>query len=97
MQNFLSAKPDGPSALPAGQLKASELLSKPEIEQQSQGYFHTLREICQQPATLLATCESMLAHRDKLKQLTAGIRALLLTGSGSSEYVGECVRFPLQN
>jgi tagatose-6-phosphate ketose/aldose isomerase len=26
-----------------------------------------------------------------------GIKSLVFTGSGSSEYAGDCVRFPLQN
>jgi tagatose-6-phosphate ketose/aldose isomerase len=79
------------------ELKSSDLLSKPEQEQQQQGYFYTLREICQQPTTLLATCENMLQHRDLLSGVLSGVRLLLLTGSGSSEYAGDCVRLPLQN
>jgi tagatose-6-phosphate ketose/aldose isomerase len=79
------------------QPKADELLGRPEAEQYRQGYFHTLREICQQPATLLATCECMMRARDPVKQKLTGIRSLQLTGSGSSEYVGNCVRLPLQN
>ncbi len=34
---------------------AAQLLSRSEEEQHRLGYFHTLREICQQPATWLAT------------------------------------------
>jgi len=79
------------------QPKADELLNRPEAEQYRQGYFHTLREICQQPATLLATCECMMRARDAVKQKLTGIRSLQLTGSGSSEYVGNCVRLPLQS
>lgn len=32
-----------------------------------------------------------------LLQTLAGVKMLILTGSGSSEYAGECVRLPLQN
>ena len=78
-------------------LESSELLSAPEPEQRQRGYFHTLREICQQPTTLLATCHSMLQHRDLLSRILSGARLLVLTGSGSSEYAGDCVRLPLQN
>jgi tagatose-6-phosphate ketose/aldose isomerase len=78
-------------------LESGELLSAPEPEQRQRGYFHTLREICQQPTTLLATCHSMLQHRDLLSRILSGARLLVLTGSGSSEYAGDCVRLPLQN
>src|SRR6266849_3701530 len=79
------------------QTRAAELFGRPDAEQERRGYFHTLREICQQPWTWLRTCERMIASRDSLKQDLAGIRSLALTGSGSSEYAAECVRLPLQN
>ncbi|HKW34543.1 MAG TPA: hypothetical protein VJN92_16150 [Candidatus Acidoferrum sp.] len=84
-------------ALAKDQGKAAELLGRPEEEQHRLGYFHTIREICQQPWTWLRTCERMLAFRDALKEDLKGIHSLALTGSGSSEYAAECVRFPLQN
>src|SRR5215467_3082220 len=77
--------------------KAAELFGRSEEEQHRLGYFHTLREICQQPWTWLRTCDRMLASRDGLKEDLKGIHNLALTGSGSSEYAAECVRFPLQN
>ena len=76
---------------------AGELLSASESEQKKQGYFHTLREIRQQPSTLLATSDRMLRSEAELKRLAAGIQSLVLTGSGSSEYAGDCVRLPLQD
>src|SRR6266446_6166032 len=79
------------------QTRAAELFGRPDAEQERRGYFHTLREICQQPWTWLRTCERIIASRDSLKQDLAGIRNLVLTGSGSSEYAAECVRLPLQN
>lgn len=84
-------------ALAKSQGKAAELLRRSEEEQHRLGYFHTIREICQQPWTWLRTCERMLASRDGLKDDLQGIHSLALTGSGSSEYAGECVRIPLQN
>ena len=84
-------------ALARDQAKAAELLGRSEEEQRRLGYFHTIREICQQPWTWLRTCDRMLAARDALKEDLKGIHSLALTGSGSSEYAGECVRVPLQN
>jgi len=77
--------------------KAAELFGRSEEEQRRLGYFHTIREICQQPWTWLRTCDRMLASLDDLQGDLKGIRSLGLTGSGSSEYAAECVRFPLQN
>ena len=84
-------------ALTKNQARAAELFGRPEAEQKRLGYFHTLREICQQPWTWLRTCDRMIASRDGLKKDVAGIRSLALTGSGSSEYAAECVCFQLQN
>ncbi|PYT44134.1 MAG: tagatose-6-phosphate ketose isomerase [Acidobacteria bacterium] len=80
-----------------GQARAAELFGRPETEQKRLGYVHTLKEICQQPWTWLRTCDRMIASRDNLKKEVAGIRSLVLTGSGSSEYAAECVRLLLQN
>jgi len=84
-------------ALTSGQAKAAQLFGKSEAEQRHLGYFHTLREICQQPWTWLRTCDQMIASHDSLREFTRGIRSLAFTGSGSSEYVGDCVRVPIQN
>jgi len=84
-------------ALAKSQGKAAELFGRSEEEQRRLGYFHTIREICQQPWTWLRTCERMLVSREGLEEDLRGIHALALTGSGSSEYAAECVRFPLQN
>jgi tagatose-6-phosphate ketose/aldose isomerase len=84
-------------ALVKSQGKAAELFGRSEEEQGRLGYFHTIREICQQPWTWLRTCDRMLASGNSLKQDLKGIHSLALTGSGSSEYAAECVRFPLQN
>src|SRR5437667_10050771 len=39
----------------------------------------------------------MIASRDSLREFTRAISILAFTGSGSSEYVGDCVRVPIQN
>ena len=85
------------SALAKSQGKAAELFGRSEADQRRLGYFHTIREICQQPWTWQRTCDRMLASRDALKEDLGGMHTLALTGSGSSEYAGECVRIPLQN
>ena len=84
-------------ALIHNQLKAAELFARPEADQKHLGYFHTLREICQQPSTWLRTCDQMVAATEVVSQVQAGIRSLTLTGSGSSQYAGECVCLALQN
>ena len=93
----LLTQEDWQRALARDQVKAAELFGRSEDEQRRIGYFHTLREICQQPHTWLRTCDRMLASRDGLKEDLEGIQNLALTGSGSSEYAAECVRSPLQN
>lgn len=76
---------------------AADLFKLSREEQERQGYFHTLREIRQQPVTWLDTVERMLAKTAELSMLVDGCRSLVLTGSGSSEYAGSCVRLVLQN
>ncbi|MBV9300792.1 MAG: hypothetical protein JOY62_10260 [Acidobacteriaceae bacterium] len=75
---------------------ASNLLTTPEADQERGGYVHTLREIRQQPFTVLDTCERMLARAYDLKQCLEIVRAVVFTGSGSSEYVGSCVQSAIQ-
>jgi len=84
-------------ALSQRQPKAAELLARSPEEQRRLGYFHTLREICQQPSTWMQTCELMCGRVASLQSILAGISSLTLTGSGSSEYAGDCVRLALQN
>src|SRR3984957_2786513 len=72
-------------------LNARELVAAPEQEQRSRGYFHTLREILQQPATWLDTCARVLANGRVLGDLADGIQSLALSGSGSSLFACECV------
>lgn len=79
-----------------GQLAASyprvaEIYSRSPEEQQNAGYFNTLREILQQPATWVRTAEQMNGLRAKLQEWAGDVRTLVLTGSGSSEFAGDCV------
>ncbi len=60
------------------------------------GNVHTLPEILQQPDTWLDTCDRLIARRDSLREHLAGIGTVVLTGSGSSQFAGECVRAVLE-
>jgi tagatose-6-phosphate ketose/aldose isomerase len=97
MPTLSLAEPEWLRTLSKSQPKAEELLARTPEEQRRLGYFHTLREICQQPATWTQTCALMLSCAPMLKESLSGIASLLLTGSGSSEYAGDCVRLILQN
>src|SRR5215471_2252189 len=79
-------------ALSNAQPKTWEVLSRSPQEQEKAGYFHTLREIFQQPSTWLTTGAQMISVSGDLRRIVDGIQSLVLTGSGSSEFVGECVR-----
>jgi len=78
------------------QPELAKLLSTSTEEQQRQGYFHTLHEILQQPSSWTHTAEQMSTLASTLRGCIAGIQNLVLTGSGSSEYAGDCVRLILQ-
>ena len=88
--------PDWLRLLSERQPKAAELLAQSPQEQRRLGYFHTLREICQQPSTWLQTCALMRNQAERLQPLLGEIKGLTLTGSGSSEYAGDSVRLALQ-
>jgi tagatose-6-phosphate ketose/aldose isomerase len=90
-------EPDWLRSLSQSQPKVAELISKSPEQQRHLGYFHTLREICQQPSTWERTCALMCEKAGDLHATLAGISTLILTGSGSSEYAGDCVCGPLQN
>ena len=86
---------------PEGEI--GRLLGRPKPEQQERGYGHTLREIAQQPVTWLETASAVAADRARLDSVLdeAGVHSragsVLLTGSGSSLYAGECIALPLQH
>src|SRR4051812_2316054 len=69
----------------------ADLLRRSATEQQNAGYFHTLREICQQPDTWSVTAAGMADRRAELKSLVDPCRSLVLSGSGSSQYCGDCL------
>jgi tagatose-6-phosphate ketose/aldose isomerase len=97
MQSLSLSESEWLGSLAASQSYVGKLLRQPEAEQINRGYFHTLKEICQQPATLVATGEQMAKQGPRLSELLSATRAIVLTGSGSSEYAGDCVRWLLQN
>jgi len=72
------------------------LLDRPEAERLSAGYGHTLREIGQQPPTWLDTAVRASAMLDELAELSEGREQVVLTGSGSSQFAGECLAPALQ-
>jgi tagatose-6-phosphate ketose/aldose isomerase len=74
----------------------TRVLLTDSAEQEREGYVHTLREILQQPATLLDTGERTVARSGDLKRCLENVQSVVLTGSGSSEYAGGCVTLPLR-
>jgi len=78
-------------SLEASQPDVAELLSKSPELQKTAGYFHTLREILQQPSTWKKTADQMVASASELRDTVRGVQSLVLTGSGSSEFAGDCV------
>jgi len=78
------------------------LLRAPASVQDEEGYGHTLREILQQPETWIGTARKAAGLSTAFARLVDGdvreeaARTVMLTGSGSSLYVGECVAPALQ-
>jgi D-galactosamine 6-phosphate deaminase/isomerase len=83
-------------AIGGSQPRMRALLTAEAEEKRRRGYLHTLHEILQQPRTWLDTCARMISHRGELREVIANIRSVVLTGSGTSEYAGDCVRQLLQ-
>jgi tagatose-6-phosphate ketose/aldose isomerase len=83
--------------IPPQRSKVVLLMSRSEQEQKTAGYFHTLHEILQQPDSWLQTSKQMLSLSSELLESIDKVHTVILTGSGSSEYAGECVRLLLQN
>jgi tagatose-6-phosphate ketose/aldose isomerase len=75
---------------------AREMLERSDEDQRRLGYFHTFREIAQQPSTWLRTAELMQSRAAELGALVEGVSCLSLSGSGSSEYAGDCARLALR-
>lgn len=75
------------------------LRARPLAEQQAAGYADTLREVLQQPATWRGTAALLRepAVRERLaRALSPRPPHIVLTGSGSSMYIGECLAPTLQ-
>ncbi|XRD77712.1 tagatose-6-phosphate ketose isomerase [Dyella marensis] len=73
--------------------------SRPVAEQQTAGYADTLREVLQQPATWRGTAALLRepAVRERLaRAMSPRPPHIVLTGSGSSMYIGECLAPTLQ-
>jgi tagatose-6-phosphate ketose/aldose isomerase len=74
----------------------SSVLSMPVGEQQAGGFRHTLREIWQQPDLWEVTARQIASLAETLRARLAKAKAIVLAGSGSSQYAGECLAHPLQ-
>ena len=53
-------------------------------------------EICRQPQTWCETCEVMIESAATVNACLRESKSLIFTGSGSSEYAGDCVRASVQ-
>ncbi|HEY8549688.1 MAG TPA: hypothetical protein VIL35_07025 [Vicinamibacterales bacterium] len=91
-----------PGADPLSPALASLALAD-EGEARKRGYRHTLAEICQQPDTWRATGAALREEAPRLAAflreagLEPGRGLVVLTGSGSSHYVGQSLALPLQH
>jgi tagatose-6-phosphate ketose/aldose isomerase len=80
-----------------------ELIEQPAGVQREFGYAHTAHEIHHQPETWIETARGMERHQAVFVRQLADARVgapgsggVVLTGSGSSLFVGECLAIPLQ-
>jgi tagatose-6-phosphate ketose/aldose isomerase len=76
------------------------LLQAAPEEQDRVGTRHTLREIAHQPVTWIETAQRVGARGQAFADALAHVRdhgTILLTGSGSSLYAGECLAASLQS
>jgi tagatose-6-phosphate ketose/aldose isomerase len=96
MSSLSSLQRDWLQLLFKSQPIVAEMLARDPEEQRRLGYVHTLREICQQPSTWIRTAELMQQFARVLSPLVEGISSLVLSGSGSSDFAGDCVRMVLQ-
>ena len=79
-----------------------QLIAASPEERLNRGYGHTLSEIAQQPSLWVDVASALESRRSDLERSLGGRwgaelpQAVLLTGSGSSCYVGECLAPGLQ-
>lgn len=85
-----------PASLALNHPEAAALLRGSGAGEPAAGYEHTLREILQQPETWLDTGARLVNNAALVGDVLGGMRSIVLTGSGSSEFAGECVRAGLQ-
>src|SRR5262245_41163360 len=74
-------------------LSFATLLARSPADQQALGYADTVREILQQPITWPRTARAVAAQAI---DLAASPTPIILTGSGSSFYIAECLAITLQ-
>jgi tagatose-6-phosphate ketose/aldose isomerase len=67
------------------------LLTRLSRNAQAAGYEYTLVEICQQPLLWADTAHRVNEVRQQLKGLLEAANWIVVAGSGSSEYAGQCV------
>lgn len=96
MSSLFSLEHDWLQLLSKSQPIVAEMLARDPEEQRRLGYVQTLREICQQPWTWIRTAELMQQFDRVLSPVVERISSLVLSGSGSSEFAGDCVRMVLQ-
>jgi tagatose-6-phosphate ketose/aldose isomerase len=72
------------------------LLRVSREEQLARGYGHTLGEIAQQPAVWRDAASRVTRRSEDLAACLEGVEAVVLTGSGSSQYACECIAPSLQ-
>ncbi|HET7065615.1 MAG TPA: tagatose-6-phosphate ketose isomerase [Rudaea sp.] len=75
------------------------LLARNDNAQRDRGYLHTLSEILQQPASWVETSQALakaIEAGDLHDMFDPQPDAIVFTGSGSSNYVGECLATGLQ-
>ena len=82
-------------AMTASRSDFSALLADAESDD-ARGFEHTIREICQQPPTWAETASHLTALGAPLRESFYSCERIVLTGSGSSQYAGECVAPDLQ-
>jgi D-galactosamine 6-phosphate deaminase/isomerase len=80
-----------------------ELLAQSPDVQRRLGYAHTAEEINHQPETWMETARQVESRQSDLAEqlsraavMPGGAGSLVLTGSGSSLFVGECLAVPIQ-
>jgi tagatose-6-phosphate ketose/aldose isomerase len=74
----------------------NDLHETPVELQQTEGYAHTLAEIWQQPELWVETARRVSTVNEQWSDFVSRAQAILLTGSGSSYFVGKCIATSLQ-